>query len=737
VIGLYSWRKLLSFAFISIAVFVALFWIFDTLKGSFFKVVKENQRQLVTVLSESAPRDSEQAENWIVTVNKEFSEAEIIYVHGVPGWDELQVLTPDNELKSFYEANSGSQDFDKAFESVYYLENYYSSLEYSFRGKSVTLVFAPLIDETRYDMTGFLLFLMSAEAGENYADLLNLFMMAAFAVFVIIYFISRFFRDPIMGYIILGLFLMVGVFVAYPLFEAIRLTFLADGEFSMRTWVTILSSRQYLSALWGSVRLGILTATFSTIIGFIFAFVINRTAIRGKKFLGTMGLLPVISPPFSLSLSLILLFGSNGLITKQILGLRDFTIYGLGGLTAVQTIGMFPIAFLTLSGVLQAIDSTLEEASLDLNGSRWKTFSKVTFPLAIPGVLSSWLLVFTNSLADFANPLLLAGSYRVLSVEAYIEVTGRNRLGHGAALSILLLMPTLTAFLVQRFWVSRKSYVTVTGKPSSRLSDLVSKPVKFALMAFIVVFIAFILGLYGTIVAGCFVANWGIDYSFTLKNITEALQRGRTAIVDTFTLSAIATPFAGLIAMMAALVIVRKKFAGKRVLEGLILAPFAIPGTLIGISYVLAFNKPPLILVGTGAIIVINYIIRELPVGVEGGVATLRQIDPAIEEAAQDLGADSTTVFRTIVLPLIRPAFISGMSYTFVRSMTAVSAIIFLISAKWYHMTVLIYNFSESIRFGLASVLSTVLIIIVFGAFGLMRLLVRKNEYMEKNVNLN
>jgi len=734
---LYSWRKLLSFAFISIAVFVALFWIFDTLKGSFFKVVKENQRQLVTVLSESAPRDSEQAENWIVTVNKEFSEAEIIYVHGVPGWDELQVLTPDNELKSFYEANSGSQDFDKAFESVYYLENYYSSLEYSFRGKSVTLVFAPLIDETRYDMTGFLLFLMSAEAGENYADLLNLFMMAAFAVFVIIYFISRFFRDPIMGYIILGLFLMVGVFVAYPLFEAIRLTFLADGEFSMRTWVTILSSRQYLSALWGSVRLGILTATFSTIIGFIFAFVINRTAIRGKKFLGTMGLLPVISPPFSLSLSLILLFGSNGLITKQILGLRDFTIYGLGGLTAVQTIGMFPIAFLTLSGVLQAIDSTLEEASLDLNGSRWKTFSKVTFPLAIPGVLSSWLLVFTNSLADFANPLLLAGSYRVLSVEAYIEVTGRNRLGHGAALSILLLMPTLTAFLVQRFWVSRKSYVTVTGKPSSRLSDLVSKPVKFALMAFIVVFIAFILGLYGTIVAGCFVANWGIDYSFTLKNITEALQRGRTAIVDTFTLSAIATPFAGLIAMMAALVIVRKKFAGKRVLEGLILAPFAIPGTLIGISYVLAFNKPPLILVGTGAIIVINYIIRELPVGVEGGVATLRQIDPAIEEAAQDLGADSTTVFRTIVLPLIRPAFISGMSYTFVRSMTAVSAIIFLISAKWYHMTVLIYNFSESIRFGLASVLSTVLIIIVFGAFGLMRLLVRKNEYMEKNVNLN
>ncbi|HOI34836.1 MAG TPA: iron ABC transporter permease [Mesotoga infera] len=736
-IALYSWKKLLNFLVLSVAVFVALFWIFDTLKQSFYKITRDNQKRLVTVLSGAAPREAGLAESWIVAANKEFTDADIIYVDGIPGWSELTVLAPDPELKSFFDEYSGSADFKKGFESVYYLENYYSDLEYSFDRQRVSLVFSPLIDETGYDITGFLVFLLSAEGGKNYARLLDIFMIGAFAVFVIIYFISKFFRDPAMGYIILGLFIMVGIFVAYPLFEAVRLTFLMDGSFSMNTWVSILTSRQYLSALWGSVKLGMLTATFSTLIGFIFAFVINRTAIKGKRFLGTMGLLPVISPPFSLSLSLILLFGSNGLITKQILGLKDFTIYGLGGLTAVQTIGMFPIAFLTMSGVLQAIDSTLEEASLDLNGSRWKTFSRITFPLAIPGVLSSWLLVFTNSLADFANPLLLAGSYRVLSVEAYIEVTGRNRLGHGAALSILLLLPSVTAFLVQRYWVSRKSYVTVTGKPSARLSDLVSRPVKYLLVAFISLFIVFILGLYGTIVAGCFVANWGIDYSFTLKNITEALQRGRDAILDTFTLSAIATPIAGLIAMMVALVIVRKKFAGKRVLEGLILAPFAIPGTLIGIAYILAFDEPPLILIGTGAIIVINYIIRELPVGVEGGVATLRQIDPAIEEAAQDLGADSTTVFRTIVLPLIRPAFISGMSYTFVRSMTAVSAIIFLISAQWYHMTVLIYNFSESIRFGLASVLSTVLIIIVFATFGLMRLLVRKNEYLEKSVNLN
>jgi iron(III) transport system permease protein len=342
--------------------------------------------------------------------------------------------------------------------------------------------------------------------------------------------------------------------------------------------------------------------------------------------------------------------------------------------------------------------------------------------------------VFTNSLADFANPLLLAGDFRVLSVEAYMEVTGRNDLGGGAALSVMLLLPTLTAFLAQRYWVSKKSFVTVTGKPSSRLTELASPGVRRILTGLVVLILTLIVALYATIVAGCFVRNWGIDYSFTLDNIFEALSRGKKAIFDTVTLAALATPIAGILSMVGALILVRKSFIGKRILEATMMTPFAIPGTLLGISYILAFNKPPLILVGTAAIIVINYVIRELPVGLEGGVANLRQVDPSIEESAQDLGADTATVFRTIVLPILRPSFISSMSYTFVRSMTAVSAIIFLISARWYHLTVQIYNFSENLRFGLASVLATTLIIIVFGAFGVMNLLVRDDGVMEKNI---
>ncbi|MBG0768265.1 MAG: iron ABC transporter permease, partial [Spirochaetaceae bacterium] len=284
-------------------------------------------------------------------------------------------------------------------------------------------------------------------------------------------------------------------------------------------------------------------------------------------------------------------------------------------------------------------------------------------------------------------------------------------------------------------WVAKKSYVTVTGKPSTTLTELTNKPVRITMETFSWIFLGFIASLYLTIVAGCFVVNWGIDYSFTLANWGEALARGWTSIRDTVTLAAIATPIAGLLAMLAAMLIVRKNFPGKRILEMLIMTPYAIPGTLIGISYILAFNRQPLLLVGTGAIIVINYIIRELPVGLENGITALHQIDPAIEESAADLGADVPTVFRTIVLPLIRPAFLSSMSYTFVRSMTAVSAIIFLISARWNHLTVLIFNFSENLRFGLASVLSTILIVIVLSVWALMQVVVRDDKLTQKTIS--
>ncbi len=720
--------KVIKCIAVSILFLCADWWIYNSLSAAYKDLTAKNTIQQIQLFAKTAP-DEDGIEAWLSSAQQFLPDAQVIYFPYDADTDQFAHTqwghaAYETDLLNYWEANQDSDIFSRGIESVYYGELYHP--------EKTDLYFIPIMDEEGFFSVG-MLFARYPGADLSYLRLMQALLCAAAAVFVIAYAISLFARDIFTGYGVLCLYIIAAVFIAYPLIEAFRLTFVTDGQISISVWRDVFSASS-LRALGGSLLLGLCTATVSTVIGFLFAFAVERTSIKGKKYITAMANLPIISPPFSLTLSIILLAGNNGLITKQLLHLESFSIYGLGGLILVQTISMFPIAFMTLQGILRSIDSTVEDASLDLNASRFQTFTNVTLPLAMPGILSAWLLVFTNSLADFANPLLLAGNFRVLSVEAYVAVTGRNNFGLGAGLSIMLLLPTLTAFFIQRYWVNKKSFVTVTGKPSTRLTELASPHAKTALAITVYTIIIAITLLYLTIVAGCFVKNWGIDYTFTLVNITEALSRGGKSILDTITLAGIATPIAGILAMITALLIVRRKFAGKRFLEALIMTPYAVPGTLIGIAYVLAFNKQPLILVGTGAILVINYVIRELPVGVENGVASLRQIDPSIEESAYDLGADSPTVFRTIVLPLIRPAFITSMSYTFVRSMTAVSAIVFLISARWYHITMQIYNFSENLRFGLASVLSTVLIIIILAVFGLLRLLVPDRGHTGKSI---
>ncbi|HOK87501.1 MAG TPA: iron ABC transporter permease [Fervidobacterium sp.] len=704
--------KIIKFFLVIAIVFGVLFWVRTTIRNEFSRLSRENSLNLARSVASVEP-------NFLAEKFPEIYDY-ISYFDGT----EIENVEISDILKRL-------PDYEYGQENAIYEEFYISNQTIKLSGKEYFAIFAPV--EKDYEVIGVMIQLHDAENVLKLLRTIDTMFLIIYALFVIAFAIGTFSIDPVTTYAIIITFAVVLTFVLYPLYEAVKLTFARTGTFTSDVWKTVLTEKAYLRSFGNSILLGVLTATVSTAIGFLFAFVVTRTTIKGKKFISLMANLPMISPPFSLTLSLILLFGSNGLITKQLLGLK-WDIYGLDGLVISQTMGMFPIAYLTMLGVLESIDSTLEEASMNLGANRWKVFRTVTLPLSAPGLLSSWLLVFTNSIADFANPLMLGGKFNVLSVTAYLEVTGMNRLDRGAALSLLLLLPTMTAFYLQRYITNRKSYVTVTGKPSGRIVDIVSPGLKKVLTTIVYVIAIFLVGLYSTIFMGCFVKNWGVDYSFTLSNIVEALQRGKDALLDTTILAAIAMPIAGIFAMVVAFLVVRKKFAGKKLLQGLVMLPFSIPGTLIGISYVIAFNKPPLILVGTAAIIVINYVIRELPVGVEGGVAALRQIDPSIEEAAQNLGANPQTVFSTIVLPLIRPAFISSLSYTFVRAMTAVSAVVFLVSAKWYHITLQIYNFSENLRFGLASVLSSVLIIIILTVFGLLRLVVKKSEYLEKTI---
>jgi len=528
-------------------------------------------------------------------------------------------------------------------------------------------------------------------------------------------------QDPVVLGVVLSIGVLLAVFIVYPIAQVIRVSLTPEGTFSLAAYKYLLSQWWLRETFFNSMLLGAIVATLGTFIGFVFAYALNHARLPLSGFLRYMTVLPVISPPFMFCLSVILLLGRNGIITKQLLHLTQFDIYGLKGLVLVQTMSMFPIAFMVLDGVLQAMNPDLEEGALNLGASKARVFWTVTLPLCTPGIASAWLLVFVTSLADFANPVVLSGKFDVLSVQAYLQFTGMYNMPRGSAIAILLLIPAMIAFLVERYWVSRRSYVTVTGKPSSFRTLEPSRAAKIALLVSCLTISAVIVLFYATVILGAFVKLWGVNWTLTLEHFKYAWDVGADSIRSTLILSGWATPITGLLGMVIAFLLVRKRFPGKGVLGFTSMLAFAVPGTVIGIGYVLAFNQPPLLLTGTAAIIVLCFVFREMPVSIEAGVASLVQIDPAIEEASANLGATSAYTFRNITLPLVRPAFVAGLSYAFVRSMTAVSAVIFLVSARWNHLTALIYAQTEIMRLGAASVLSLFLIVIVLAVFTLIR----------------
>ncbi len=534
-------------------------------------------------------------------------------------------------------------------------------------------------------------------------------------------------RDPLLFTAVIVIFIAVLLFILYPLIKVILVSVYDDGTFTLSVLAKVVSSWHLRQAFFNSILMGLLTASIGSLVGFIFAFTITRTDIPLKKFFNIIAIVPIISPPFIGALAIIMLFGNNGFITSTLLGLYNTKIYGIRGLLFAQIITFFPVAYINLKGVLESISPTLEDAAMDLGGSRFKVFRKVTLPLAVPGIASSMLILFIETLADFGNPLILAGSrFPILSVQAYLEITGMYNLPKGAALALILLIPSLTAFFLQKYWVSKKQYVTITGKPTTSSIKLVSRPVMWILFAVIAFFALIIMMIYVTILWGAFANVWGSDNSLTLRHFGYVFGVGFEAVKDTVIIAGLATPISGLLGMVIAFLVVRKRFPGKHFIEVTSLLSFAVPGTVIGIGYILAFNSRPLLLTGTLLILLLNFIFRYVPVGIQSGIAVLRQVDPSIEEAAVDLGADSRGTFRRVTLPMMIPAFFSSLIYSFVRAMTAISAAIFLVSSRWNLMTVQIMSQVESGRLGAAAAFSVILVLIILMAIMLIRTLLNR-----------
>nr|WP_256515460.1 iron ABC transporter permease [Alsobacter ponti] len=481
---------------------------------------------------------------------------------------------------------------------------------------------------------------------------------------------------------------------------------------------------------WNTLLLGVLVGLGSTALGLAFALIATRSGFRAKGALRILSVLPIITPPFVIGLALILLFGRSGVVSTTLSAWFDIPptrwIYGLPGVLIAQLLAFTPIAFLVLVGVVQGISPSLEEASQTLRADSWTTFRTITLPLMRPGLANAFLLGFVESLADFGNPLVLGGNFEVLSTKIFFAVVGAaTDQGRAAVLSIVLLGFTLAAFWLQQVWLGKKVYTTVGGKGDSGLPTPLPRFVAWACYATALPWAAFTAAVYLLILVGGFVRSLGRDYTPTLNHYLTAFRIDSGASGLRFTgsawdsffatvqVAALAAPVTAAIGLLTAWLLTRESFSGKRAFEFGTLLSFAIPGTVVGVSYILAFNVPPFELTGTGLILVICFVFRNMPVGVRSGVATLSQIDKSLDEASLTLGARSFTTVRLVVLPLLRPAIVAALVYSFVRAMTAVSAVIFLVSAQYNMATTYIVGRVEAGEFGLAIAYSSALIVVM------------------------
>lgn len=530
-------------------------------------------------------------------------------------------------------------------------------------------------------------------------------------------------RDPVLLLTVGALWAFLVLFILYPLVRLLGRIFLDEGHFSLASLVAILGDPNQLQAFWNSLLLGALVGLAGTVLGFLFAF----TAVRANlprswiTVLDGITLLPLISPPFTTAIAMIFSFGPRGLITYHLLGIKGFTVYGLHTTLFSETLTYFPLAYLTLKPILAAIDPNVEDMAFSLGSSRWHVFRTVTLPLAVPGLANAFLLLFAASLADFATPLILAGnSFPVLPTQAYLQIAGLFDLKGGAVLSFVLLVPAFTVYLLQRFWVSRRYYVTVTGKAGAQtVVKSVAPWARPVLLGACLAVAAGILYFYGLLFYASVVVALGANHAWTWRHYQVIFTEGLKAIRDTLLIAGIGMPLGGLYGILVGYLVAKKTFPGRQAMEIVSMVNYSLPGTIVGIAYLIAFNDPPLVLTGTALIIIACYVFRYSPTGIRTTVALLQQIDPSLEEASLDLGASTGATFRRVTVPLIVPAFFAGLGVVFIRSMTAISATIFLVSINWTLITVRILENMTELALGPAAAFSVFVVAVVFAVIAL------------------
>jgi iron(III) transport system permease protein len=557
---------------------------------------------------------------------------------------------------------------------------------------------------------------------------------------------KKFYSDPVLVTTIVVLIAFLTLFILYPLAILLVDSFLTEDGVTLSIFQRIMGMSNFRRAITNTLKVGFLVGIASALIGLLFAYVEVYVRLRTKFMSGifqVVSMLPVVSPPFVLSLSMIMLFGKSGIITRYLLHIYDNSVYGFWGIAVVQTLTFFPVCYMMLRGLLKNIDPSLEEAARDMGAARWKVFTTVTLPLILPGLGNAFLVTFIESIADFANPMIIGGSYDTLATTIYLQITGAYDKEGASAMAVVLLFITLLMFIVQKYYLERKSTATLSGKASRERMLIMDKSVTVPLSILCSALAVFVILMYICVPFGALFRTWGFDFHLTTKWFGQVFKKykGLKAFKDSFLLSLIASPITALLSMIISYLVVKRNFKSKGFIEAVSMLAMAVPGTVLGIGYIRGFSAGVFRtgflqgLYGTGALLVIVFIVRSLPTGTRSGISALRQIDKSIEESAYDMGADSFTVFMTVTLPLIKDSFLSGLVTAFVRSITAISAIILLVTPQYLLITVQINEFAEKGAYGIACAFATILILITYTSVLLMNIIIKRFGTSSPNNN--
>ena len=513
--------------------------------------------------------------------------------------------------------------------------------------------------------------------------------------------------------------LVVGImllFLIYPFCTLITRSFFSSktGLLSLDNYIRFFTKKYYYSALFRSLFVSSVSTVTSLLVGVPIAYLMTRYNVWMKKYIHIFIIMSLMSPPFIGAYSWIMLFGRAGVVTTffdDVLGIALPSIYGKLGIILVFTFKLFPYVYLYTSGAMGSIDSSLEEAAENLGSSKLRRLFTVTIPVIIPSIAAGAIMVFMTSLADFGTPMLLGEGYMVLPVLVYNEYM--SEIGGNAylasALSVIVVLCSTTVLLVQKHLVSKKNYVMTAMRPPQEIQ---LRGVKRFLATFPVALVTFIgiLPQIVVIVTSFIKADFtGFVGGFSLDSYMTIFNRLGTNIKNTFLFSTIAIVFIIIIGMLISYIIVRQKGAAGQIMDMLIMFPFVIPGAVLGISLIVAFNKEPVILTGTAAIMIIAFVVRKLPYTVRSGSAFLQQMDPCVEEASINLGVSPMKTFFTLTARLMAPGILSGGILSWITCINELSSSVMLYGGKTSTISVAIYTEVVRNSYGTAAALATIL----------------------------